>query len=221
MKRFILLTIAVFYAILSFSQGIFSQSRDTVDKMLRYQNMLKIADYYKMKTEMELQKISFLKAETHRYFDSAAVTLEKVKKSKSNTFLLNCYNRLFYHSLVLLKNTDSIFALAHAYEDTLDLKNTEVKEYYLQLAQDFKPVISKDTVRFSTYIVLLGNNNIKQNYIDKINDVKKVAITINGEKRYVIGQFASKVEAKNYCNSMALLGYDDTYINVFDTVYLQ
>ena len=75
MRYFIALIILISFSIKSFSQGVFSDTKDTVlkSKMEEYMAMIKKADVYQSIVETQISIVSLYKKEGRRYYDSAYV----------------------------------------------------------------------------------------------------------------------------------------------------
>jgi hypothetical protein len=178
---------------------------------------MKTADNYEVLTEMELQKIDFLRNQAHHYMDSAKTMSRKAKKdmSKADNYIqkINIFVAITSN---YLQEADTVLTIANIYKDSAFKKNKEAEVLCLALTQEKK---DPDVQQNLNYVVQLGaGNNLDVNYFNKAENVK-VVIPNDGIKRFVIGLFNSQEDAKECKQKMIQLGYADAFIRTMDSLY--
>lgn len=211
---------SILFSISCFSQGIFTESQDTIlkSKMDDYMGMLKKANVYEAKTESELDIITLYKKEARQYLDSAYIMAKKGEADKSNALLyIIQFNALYEVCTRYTRKADSTLAVAVAYKDTANILNKEAEAFYLKLAEDYKPVLQKDTAHPVFYVVQLGAGNMEHNYFEKVVDVEVITPS-DGIKRFVTGRFETKEAALVYRQKMIDLGFSDAFIRTLSSL---
>lgn len=220
MKKTILLLIASFFiSNLITAQDLSTYTQDTLkNKMKIYTDMLKVADTYQAKAEAELTKAKFFKTEARSYLDSAYVYSKKAEIDHSNAQLyLLQFNYAFEMADRCISKADSLMITVMAYKDTATLKNREAESYYLQLADSYEPLFTRDSLNPVIYTVQLGAGNMDLDYFSKATELEVITPS-DGIKRFITGTYRSKDDALAARQKMIELGYTDAFIRSMDSL---
>ena len=219
MQHFSVLFIFLLVSITTFSQSVFTQSKDTLnDKMKHYMCMIKEANVYEIKTEKELQTISNNKSLARLFLDSAYIIAKKGEIDIMNAQLyIKQFNYLYEVAAKYSSKADSILKIAQAYKDTANFKNKIAEAFYLELAEDSKPVFDHNSSIINYYTVQLGAGNMQYSYFEKINDVEVITPS-DGIKRFINGKFITKKEAIEFRQKARTLGYLDSFIRTVESL---
>jgi len=218
MKRYYLILL-IFICITSYSQSNFTVPKDASikAKMDEYFRLMKKADVYEARSENELITIDSLKNFAHNYIDSAKVYSLKAKDDRSKAAIyLQKLNLFLGCSNSYLIKADSAIAIGNIYKDSAIIKDKEAEAYCLTISQEEKEALNQQAFN---YVVQIGaGNKMKADYFDKVADVKVVKAN-DGVKRYVVGLFNTRDEAKACKQKMIILGYPDAFIRTIESLY--
>ena len=201
------------------AQDLSTYTQDTLkNKMKIYTDMLKIADSYQVKAEAELKNAKFFKEQARSYLDSAYVYSKKAEIDHSNAQLyLLQFNYAYEMADRCITKADSMMIVVMAYKDTATLKNREAESYYLQLADSYEPIFSRDSLNPVIYTVQLGAGNMDLDYFSKATDLEVITPS-DGIKRFVTGTYRSKDDALAARQKLIELGYIDAFIRSMESL---
>jgi hypothetical protein len=215
----VFLFLLMFITITAFSQANYTVPKNVElkSKIEAYEQAMKKADGYEIKTEMEFQLLESLRTEAHRYMDSARAISWKAKKDISKASIYVQKLNLFVgFTSSCLKKADSALILANIYKDSAYIKDKEAEDICFALSLGEKVTENQQGI---TYVVQLGaGNNLDPVYFDKAADVKVIKLN-DGIKRYVVGIFNTKDEAKACKQKMIQLGYTDAFVRTMESLY--
>lgn len=231
--RFLIIFVLLSTAIFSFSQNTISKKNDTIVKgvipghgdsivkvkMNEYNEMLKKADVYEVKTEKELRNITYYKSEARIFLDSALKVSKLAENDKSNTkFYVMQFNYLYDKSSVMANEADSIYKVAVFYKDTANKFNREAESLYLTFAENNKSVFDNDSTKHEIFVIQLGAGFIEDNLLKEAGSDLEVITPSDGIKRYIAGKFSNKESAVEYRKKMIDLGFVDAFVRTLDSL---
>jgi hypothetical protein len=220
MKRSIVLFFAfIIFSDIATAQDISTYNQDTLkNKMKIYTEMLKVADTYQAKAEAVLKDAKFFKNEARSYLDSAYVLSKKAEIDKSNAQLyLLQFNYVYELADRFISKADSLMIMVMAYKDTATLKNKEAESYYLQLADSYEPLFTRDSLNPIIYTVQLGAGNMDLDYFNKATELEVITPS-DGIKRFVSGTYREKDAALAARQKLIELGYTDAFIRSMESL---
>jgi hypothetical protein len=177
---------------------------------------MKKADFYEVKSEHEFKEIDSLKKKAHIYIDSAKKILNYARINKSHaTANIQSINYLIDSTSFFMHQADSDLLIANAYRDSSYSKDNEAEAVCLKINVPKVDVVS---AKFMNYTVQIGAGNMKQDYFSQAEGVK-IIVPNDHVKRYVVGMFNSRQDAKACKEKMIQMGYKDAFIRTVDSLY--
>jgi hypothetical protein len=184
-------------------------------KMAEYKDILKKADLYEARTEVEIQKTTLYKTEARLLLDSSNSVIKKAGSDKKHAkFYLYEFNYLIDKCALLTGQADSSLLVAQHYKDTANVFNKQAESFYFTIAEQYKPQV--DSGRPVTYVIQLGAGDMNNKYFEKVQGVEVITPS-DGIKRFIIGKYDTKESALEYRQKMIEQGFTDAFIRTQDS----